>query len=280
MVKIKDLPKIGPVIATQKPKLYRLYIDESGDHTYNNSDDPEKKYLGLTGCIFATSYYRNDFQPTFEKFKRDRFTYDPDDTVILHRKELINKQGHFSQLMDKSKEKNFNDGLLAIIENSKYTIVTVVIDKKSHKERYNEVAFHPYHYCLVALLERYCGFLHFHNVRGDVLAESRGGQEDMQLKEAYRRAYESGTNIRDASYFQQVLTSKEIKLKPKLANIAGLQLADLLAFPCKQDILLENKRIVKYYGKFGGRILDITKKKYNFRSYTGQVKGYGKVFLE
>lgn len=260
-------------------KQHRLYIDESGDHTYTNSKDPEKRYLGLTGCIFEASYYRKGFQPAFEKFKRVHFTYDPDDTVILHRKELINKQGHFSQLIDKSREKNFNMALLEIIEKSKYTIVTVVIDKNTHKERYGDVAFHPYHYCLVALLERYCSRLHFYNVTGDVLAESRGGQEDMQLKEAYRRAYESGTNVRDASYFQQVLTSKEIKLKPKLANVAGLQLADLLAHPCKQDILLGYKRIDQYYGKFGKKIMEIIQKKYNFRSYTSQVKGYGKVFL-
>lgn len=260
-------------------KQYRLYIDESGDHTYSVSNDPEKRYLGLTGCIFESSYYRKDFQPNIEKFKRVHFTYDPDDTVILHRKELINKQGHFSQLIDKKKEQNFNEGLLKIIEQSKYIIVTVVIDKKIHKQHYGEIAFHPYHYCLVALLERYSGFLHYHNLHGDVLAESRGGQEDMQLKEAYRRAYESGTNLRDSSYFQQVLTSKEIKLKPKLANVAGLQLADILAFPCKQDILLENGKIDRYYGKFGKKILTVAQKKYNLRYMTGQVKGYGKVFL-
>jgi len=262
-----------------QPKRYRLYIDESGDHTYSNSDDSEKRYLGLTGCIFELGYYHNEFQPSFEEFKRKHFAYDPDDTVILHRKELINKQGHFSQLIDKDKEINFNESLLSIIRDSKYTVVTVVIDKNAHKKRYGEIAFHPYHYCLVALLERFCGFLHIYNMVGDVLAESRGGQEDMQLKEAYRRAYESGTNLRDASYFQQVLTSMEIKLKPKLANVSGLQLADLLAYPCKQDILLINRRIEKYYGKFGKKIMEIVQKKYNFRSMTGQVEGYGKVFL-
>lgn len=260
-------------------RQYRLYIDESGDHTYSDSNDPEKRYLGLTGCILELKYYQKTFRSSFEEFKRHHFSYDPDDTVILHRKELINKKGHFSQLIDSVKEKSFNEGLLKVIEKSQYVVVSVVIDKTIHKKRYGEVAFHPYHYCLVALMERYCGFLHFHNAIGDVLAESRGGQEDTQLKEAYRRAYESGTNLRDASFFQGVLTSKEIKLKPKLANVAGLQLADLLAHPCKLDILLENKRIDKYYGRFGKKILVIAQKKYNFRAVNGQVKGYGKVFL-
>jgi hypothetical protein len=64
--------------------------------------------------------------------------------------------------------------------------------------------------------------LNFHNVQGDVLAESRGGREDMQLKEAYRNVYESGTSFRKLDFFQKTLKSKEIKIKPKTANIAGM----------------------------------------------------------
>jgi len=29
---------------------YRLYIDESGDHTYRDIEEPARRYLGLTGC--------------------------------------------------------------------------------------------------------------------------------------------------------------------------------------------------------------------------------------
>lgn len=30
----------------------RLYIDESGDHTYRQIDQSEKRYLSLIGCVF------------------------------------------------------------------------------------------------------------------------------------------------------------------------------------------------------------------------------------
>ena len=30
--------------------LYRLYLDESGDHTFTESEEIEKRYLGLVGC--------------------------------------------------------------------------------------------------------------------------------------------------------------------------------------------------------------------------------------
>ncbi len=162
-----------------------------------------------------------------------------------------------------------------------YTVITVVIDKKAHVERYQEFAFHPYHYCLGAMLERYCGFLHFNNAKGDVLAESRGGSEDKQLKEAYFNIYESGTQFRRPPFFQNVLTSKEIKIKQKQANIAGLQLADLLAHPLKQEILIENNRVQEVKEElFGGKICEIIKEKYNRHYFQGRIEGFGKVFIK
>jgi len=32
---------------SKTPKRYRLYIDESGDHTYSEENKPEKRYLGI-----------------------------------------------------------------------------------------------------------------------------------------------------------------------------------------------------------------------------------------
>jgi len=47
---------------------------------------PEKRYLGLVGCIFETNYYRDVFQIELEKLKRKYFEYDPDEPLIFHRK--------------------------------------------------------------------------------------------------------------------------------------------------------------------------------------------------
>jgi hypothetical protein len=75
-----------------------------------------------------------------------------------------------------------------------------------------------------------------------------------------------------------VLTSKEIKIKDKINNIAGLQLADILAHPSRREILLENKMKLdsrKYI--FTERIVDILKIKYDMQD--GKVNGAGKNFL-
>jgi len=163
-------------------KRYRLYVDESGDHTYYKLEDPARRYLGLIGIFIETEYYRTTFQPEVEGFKQEHFPYNPDEPVILHREDIINRRGPFWRLRDTEKERAFNEDFLQFIEEQDYCIITVVIDKKAHIERYGKAAYHPYHYCLAALLERYCGFLNFYNAQGDVLAESRGGTEDQQLK--------------------------------------------------------------------------------------------------
>jgi len=262
-----------------RKKLYRIYIDESGDHTYHSLDDAAKRYLGLTGCIIEAEYYRTIFHPALETLKQKHFPHDPDEPVILHRREIIDCTGAFWRLRDKDKRKAFDQDILSIFSEQKFMLITVVIDKKVHMERYGEAAFHPYHYCLTAMLERYCGFLNFFNARGDVMAESRQGTEDRELMSAYQTVYETGTQWRGRDFFRNVLTSHKLKLKPKTANIAGLQIADLLAYPSKQELLASEKRIYETE-VFGKQICQVIQGKYNQQIYQGKVRGYGKIFLK
>jgi len=261
-------------------KLFRLYIDESGDHTYKNLEDPAKRYLGLTGLIIESESYRSSFQPLLEQLKQRHFPHDPDNPLILHRKDIINKHGLFCSLLNAQKETDFNQDLLEFLTRQDYRLVEVVIDKKAHEERYGSTALHPYHYCLAAMLERYCGYMHFIGAKGDVMAESRGANEDRQLKMAYKKLFFEGTLHRTKGFFQQVLTSKEIKLKSKKENIAGLQIADLLAHPLKQEMLFDEGRIKSWEDTFGKEICRAVLIKYNVQEYTGASQGYGKIFLK
>ena len=260
-------------------KRYRLYVDESGDHTYGYLEDPARRYLCLLGLFVEVETYRADFQPALEKLKQKHFPHSPDEPIILHRKELVNRRGLFGKLKNLENEQRFNTDLLEFFSVQDYRLVAVVIDKKVHIKWYGEAAYHPYHFCMATLFERCCGFLNFYNAQGDVLAESRGGTEDTQLKEAYRTLLRTGTYFRGAEFFQRVLTSREIKLKPKVANIAGLQAADLLAYPVKQEILLGKNLISDPGDVFGKEVCKAIVSKYNHHAYEGRVSGYGQVFL-
>lgn len=252
-------------------RRYRLYVDESGDHTYNNNkgDDPLKRYLGLTGVIVKTTEYRERFHPNLEKLKQDVFPHNPDDPVILVRNRIVHHEGVFNRLRDPAINAKWQQGLLEFLREHLTTVFTVVIDKKAHKERYGLAAFHPYHYCLTVLLERYRGWLTHVGGRGDVMAEGRGGTEDMMLKAVYREIMEKGTQYLSAQQMQDALTSLELKVKRKEQNIAGLQVTDLLAYPARIDILVRNNRMDRR-GGFTKEINDVLDTKYN---------PYGRTFL-
>lgn len=67
--------------------------------------------------------------------------------------------------------------------------------------------------------------------------------------------------------------------KPKMLNIAGLQIADILAHPVKRDVLRDRKRIDSLGGAFAERIIAVATAKYNSQRYDGRIRGYGRILL-
>jgi len=55
-------------------KRFRIYVDESGDHTYRNLQKQENRYLCLIGCIFEPERYRI-FVRKLEDFKEKHLSY-------------------------------------------------------------------------------------------------------------------------------------------------------------------------------------------------------------
>jgi hypothetical protein len=130
------------------------------------------------------------------------------------------------------------------------------------------------------MLDRYSGWLNYKNAVGDVVAEARGRVEDRQLEQAYRRVHESGTfSMFGHVHHQRALTSHDIKVRPKSANIAGLQLADILAHPVRQAMLHECGLSPASAGFFGSELLKAADAKFNRNEKTGVIEGYGKVWL-
>lgn len=261
-----------------RPPRYRLYIDESGDHAYNLLNLLPYRYLALLGVWFRQVDDYVNFADSLERFKRDIFGPRPDKPVILHRNDIIYKKGPFVRLLDTDIHRKFDVGLLNVIRNANFLTICMLIDKQRHKKQYKYPA-HPYHYCLTAMLERYCGWLNYKKVVGDVMAESRGRVEDFQLKQEYREFYNRGTSFCTVASINSALTSKEIKLQRKAANIAGLQLADILAHPVKQAMLIEKGHMDDPGDNFGKQIYEAVEVKFNKNSLTGQIEGYGKKWL-
>jgi hypothetical protein len=260
--------------------LYRIYVDEVGTHDLTHADDPNQRFLSLTGVVFESDHTLNVLRPEMDQIKREFFQHDPDEPIILHRKEIVNKIPPFDRLRDPEIEQRFNTTLLSALARWDYVVITVVIDKRAHRDQYQVWHYHPYHYCLSVLLERFILLLHYGDHRGDVMVESRGGNEDRKLKDSYSRLYLRGTDNIPLERWQERLVSCELKVKPKTANIAGLQLADLIAHPSRREVLIEHQLIVDDRDTFGDQVCAILcQSKYHRNRRTGEIEGYGKKLL-
>lgn len=260
---------------------YRLYLDESGDHVFHDEArlaEPSHRYLALVGCWFRQGPGYVEFQRALEDLKQRHFPHSPDEPVILHRNEIINWSGPFWRLREQRVRGAFEHELCSLISSVEFALVGICVDKLAMKRKYPD-PFHPYHLALGFMLQRYCGWLNHSNRTGDVMAESRGGREDSRLKNAYEHVWVHGDMYHTADFYRRVLTSQHIKLNRKLANIAGLQLADLLARAVRNDILAENRRLHDRAGSFDGRLLAAAQSKYNCHLYDGRIDGYGRVLF-
>lgn len=254
--------------------MYRLYIDETGNSDMGSSDDPNHRYLSLTGVFASREDMRAVAIPRLSQLKELVPAHDPDEPIILHRKHILQKRDCFSCLRDVELEQRFNEGLLAILRDLEYRVVTVVIDKQAHLRRYNTWRADPYHYCLEVLVERYALWLNSNGQSGDVLAEVRGKDADKRLRDCYNGIYERGSSFVRQDVVQRVLTSNKLKLKRKEDNIAGLQLADIIAHPSAQYVRSAFAGL-QLEENFGSRIVELLlDHKYN-RSWWGRVRGYG-----
>jgi len=255
--------------------IFRLFIDEVGHASMKAAEHPNERYLSLTGVIMRIQHEAEFLTPQLDAIKKKIFG---NVEVVLHRTEIVHRRNPFQCLEDRQIRAQFDEELLALLESSSYRVITVVIDKLEHKRRYLKWQAYPYHYCLMALLERYVLWLELAGSCGDVMIESRGRKENKQLSDSFARLYRNGTDYVSKKMFQNRLSTKELKIRSKQANIAGLQLADLIANPSMRSLVCE-RNDTQMTAEFGIRVVEILKKNKYRRKYNGEISGVGTKWL-
>ena len=205
---------------------------------------PDARYLGLTGVVIASEAYRTRTHPEFEALKQEFFPHDPDYPVILVRNRITKKLGPFGPLSNPEHAELWEQRITRFLTEHISQTFTVAIDKQELWNRYGHTATHPYNHCATALTEKYALWLRSVGAEGDVLGESRGSREDRELRRAFREFMNLGTESLPATALQRIVTDTEIKLRPKEANITGLQLADLIVYPATRDMLREHGLLI------------------------------------
>jgi hypothetical protein len=243
-----------------------------------SSHDPNHRYLSLTGIAMEMTYVDTFLFPSMEQLKRQFFESHPDDPVVLHRKELVNKKTPFQVLRNPEVSARFDESLLNLIHTLQFKAFTVVIDKLEHNQRYQTWKYDPYHYSLQVLIEQFVLWLKRNDHVGDVLAESRGGKEDVRLKASYESVYDNGSPFLQAQIFRAYLTTRQLKIKSKSNNIAGLQIADVIAHPSYKSTLAR-KANQQLADNFGGKIAVVLEEHKYDRDHDGVIEGWGRRWL-
>jgi hypothetical protein len=257
--------------------LFRLFVDEVGNGDLKAAaTDPNMRYLSLTGVLTTIDHHARIIQPKLDDLKTRLFGHSSQSPVVLHRRELIRRDGPFATLRDHLRD---NSCILDLFKTLPYRAITVQIDKQQHLETYGVWHFDPYHYCLRCLIERYVLYLNSHNWIGDVMIEARFPKADKRLKASFCRIYDVGTEHLPARAVQRCLRSRDIKMRPKTANIAGLQLADLIAHPSARHMRFD-RECLDQPDDFGTKVADILiATRYRRHPDTMVIDGFGRKWL-
>ncbi len=190
--------------------------------------DPNYPMFVLAFCVFYKRHYAEFVVPALEKFKFNQFGHD---LVVLHEHEIRKETGTFKFANKKEKEE-FLQELTSIIEQSKFILISCVINKETLKRDSGAVA-NPYNLALGFCLDALYELMHEKSQTDKlthVVFERRGDKEDKDLELEFRRICD-GANRRDVRLpFSVVFGDKRV-------NSSGLQLADLVARPIGLSVL-------------------------------------------
>lgn len=211
---------------------YIAFIDECGDHSLDKID-PDFPLFLLCGVIVERQKYVDGIIKPINAFK---LKYWDHEGVNLHSRDIRKADGAFSILQNAGRRQGFIDELTQLIAGLPFHLFVVGIDKIKHKAKYDKDAKNPYELALTYLFERVLYFLEIHKVDHlPVIAEARGKNEDRDLEAAFYKLLSQGTFYNSAQRFKKL--SCKLLFESKKRNIAGIQLADLCAYPSARNIL-------------------------------------------
>lgn len=247
---LADIKNLRVYMAFDNFSEYIVYVDESGDHSLGNINTEYPMFV-LAFCIFKKS----DYLEIIKNITALKFKYFGHDKVILHETDIRRKIGDF-KIFDRESQAVFMNDYWKVIDDAKVKIISCVIDKIKHKQKYI-TPDNPYELSMKICIEQFNNFLRANNINEGninyIVVEKRGKNEDADLELAFRRICENN------------IYNLKLRMASKQTNCAGLQLADLIARPIGLSILRPTQP---------NRGFDLVRKKFITDS-KGNYMGYG-----
>ncbi len=215
---------------------FYLFLDETGDHGLAHVDSNFPLFL-LCGCLFSEAALA-DLRKNLDAIK---LKYWNTTDVILHSRDIRKCEGPFRIFFDLSVKETFYADLDVAMKNADFTVIAAAIDKEQHIKRYGRLAHDPYDVSLSFIMERLIFCL---DERGDIadtklIFEKRGYKEDAQLTSHFNAIRDTGTHYVSAERMQNRISGCGFIAKKE--NIAGLQCADLCAYPLARSLILKGE---------------------------------------
>jgi hypothetical protein len=224
-----------------------LYLDECGTHDMQHVD-PTFPVFVLVGLLVGETYYARTLVPRIKKMKQRHLV---NANAVLHSRDIRRLEGDFRCLRDSEERKQaFYDDLNRLFVGLRIRVFAVAIDKRRLRDRFL-APMNPYHVSLSQLLSLVCGPPGLPSVNRPnvvrIVAESRGKREDKELQAEYQSFSRSGLWTYGAPEVQRHRASTVIRVFPqridfgrKARGIAGLELADLAAYPIGRAVVNQN----------------------------------------
>lgn len=206
---------------------YLVFVDESGDHNLAPHDASYPIFV-LAFLIIERKEYQVA-ETGLQEFKLKHFGRT---VIILHEHKITKHKGEFVFLVNEACRYAFFEDLNALMQRLNYTIIATAIHKQRFAGQYRHCK-NPYHLALEFCMERLYFFLKRKGnlCKTPIVFGSRGHKEDAELKQVFLKLRAAG-RPRDN---QGLPFTMDFALKQ--ANIAGLQIADLIARPVGRRVL-------------------------------------------
>lgn len=195
--------------------------------------DPDFPLFVLALVVVQRTEYGDRIIPALSQLKLRYWVHEG---INLHSRDIRKANGAYSFLQNSEIRPAFLADVSKFMEDMSFTLFVSCIRKQAHAERYGPNAYSPYDIALEFTMER---LLHFLEQNGQtdlpIVAEARGKKEDSELERVFYRILSQGTGYNVADRFKRLTCP--LVFRSKKDNIAGIQIADLCAYPSARHVM-------------------------------------------